>query len=151
QAVAADKQSPGAQEVYLRLGQLYLAQRRFQDAFDNFDKANLIGDTVDGLRGQLTAALALPNYAVALDDVDRLIKLNPDPEITKELTVTRAGLMVQTGKFKDAESLLTDAYIDGLTGEAKALAQLYRGIARLNAQNYQAALADLNASITANE
>ncbi len=148
QAVVADQKSPAAQEVYLARGALYLADRRYQAAFDDFDRAIIIADTLDGHTGRLRAALALKNYGAALDDVDALLRANPND---LSALLTKADLAIRAQKFDDAGAILTDTFVNGLTGDDKATALLYRGIVRFQSQTFDKALEDINASLAVHD
>ncbi len=148
QAVVADQKSPAAQAVFLARGQLLLSQRRYQAAFDDFDRALTIKPIPDAHAGRLQTALALKNFGAAADDADALLKANPNDN---SLLLTKLELLFQAQKYDDASSILNDAFVNALNGEDKAAAQLYRGILRFRAQTYDKALEDLNASLAARE
>jgi tetratricopeptide (TPR) repeat protein len=145
QAVVADTKSPAARQVFLTRGKLYLEQRRYQEAFDDFDKANLIGGTTEGHQGRLAAALAMKNYGAAVEDANALLRENPSDN---GLLMTKLDLLIRSKKYDDAAAILSDAFVNGLSGDNKAAAQLYRSIVRFQTQDYQKALEDANAALT---
>jgi tetratricopeptide (TPR) repeat protein len=148
QAVVVDQKSPAAQEVFLTRGRLYLSQRRYTNAFDDFDKANAISSTVDGHTGRLQAALALANFGAASDDVNTLLRSDP---ANTGLLLTRVDLLIRDQNYRGAEAILTDTFVNGLTGDDRATAQLYRGIVYFQSQTYDKALENLNASLAQRE
>jgi len=148
QAVVADQKSPAAQQVFIARGQLFLAQRRYQPAFDDFDRALTIDPIPEAHASRLQAALALKNYGAAMDDVDALLKANPNDT---GLLLTKLDLLFKSQKYDDASPILSDAFVNGLNGDDKAAAQLYRGILRFRAQTFDKALQDFNDSLAARE
>ncbi|HVO42558.1 MAG TPA: tetratricopeptide repeat protein, partial [Aggregatilineales bacterium] len=78
QAIVVDKTSPTAQQVFIALGNIYLDEHQYSNAFDNFDSALTIGDDDSARSGHFTAALALKKFDAALTDVNSLVKGAPD-------------------------------------------------------------------------
>ena len=138
QAVVVDQKSPEAQTAFQERGKMYLTENRYQDAYDDFDKALSIQDTPDARRGRLEAALALKNYSAASEDATVLLKANPTDS---SLILTQTELLLRLQKFDDASALLTDQFINSLNANDKARAQLYHGVAR-----YQSTVANANLS-----
>ncbi len=129
QAVVVDKTSPSALSVFMARGQLYLDEKRYQEAFDDFDKVLAANENAEARKGHLEAALALKNYSAASDDAAALLKANPaDPS----LILTQAQVLILTKKYDDANTLLTDQFIVSLLKDPPSLsrAQLYKGITR---------------------
>ena len=129
QAVVADKTSPDAQNVFVVRGKLYLGEKRYQEAFDDFDKVLTLNENSDARQGHLQAALALKNYSTASTDAAVLLKANPaDPA----LILTQADLLILNQKYDDANAILTDQFVFSLDkdAEAQARAHLYKGIIR---------------------
>jgi len=127
QAIVSDKKSPDAQLVLLARGQLYLQQRQFQKAFDDFDQAILISDTREGLRGRYEAALGLQDYKTAETDAAALLALTPNDA---PLQLAYVDLLIRNQQFTDAAPILTDKFVNSLSKDDKPTGWLFRGIVK---------------------
>src|SRR5258708_8641093 len=76
QAIAADKTSPYAQQVFLARGKMYLAQRDYDAALADFNSAIKIGDSPDPQSVHLHTALAQNDYRSTSADVSALLTTN---------------------------------------------------------------------------
>jgi tetratricopeptide (TPR) repeat protein len=156
QAVVADRNSAEAQQVFLARGRLYQDQRQYDKALADFQEANRIGETRDGLLGRLDAARSLRDYETALSDADSLIKRavdadKPRLQAVKLDLLTRAWLArprkIDKATFDKELNGVTDAFINALPRDDQPLARLYRGIARTESGAYDDAIRDLNAAL----
>ncbi len=128
QAVVVDKSSPDAQRVFMERGKLYLSELRYQDAYDDFDRAIQISDNTEARKGHLQASLGLKNNDAASQDIAVLLKQTAnDPD----LVLTQVDLLVRSqkpGNITAANALLTDQFVNSLGKDIKPRAQLYQGI-----------------------
>jgi len=146
QAVVSDQNSNAAVQAYLARGNAYLTERRYKEAYDDFDKVvTLPNSPITAHQGRLTAALALQKFDIAREDLDALSRANPSDS---SLIVQRLDLQVRQGKFDGVLDQLSDKFVDALPADSKATALLDRGIARYQNGKYDDALKDVNASLS---
>lgn len=149
QALVVDKRSDAAQEALIARGNLYLAQRRYQEAFADFDQVvTLDGSRITARQGRLTAALALEKFALADDDLTALISADPG---NSQAVVQKASLQIRQGRYDKIVDQLPDKLIESLSGDSKASAYLSRGIARFQSGKFDDSLKDITASLALRE
>jgi tetratricopeptide (TPR) repeat protein len=140
--------------IYLGRGRLSLRDGRYADALADFEDAIAIRETRESRMAHLEAALRLERYGEALDDVSALIEAAPDDTDLlvmrlELLTRARVSRAINQEQFESERASVTDAFIARLDGPAQAAARLYRGMLRYEAEDYDAALEDLNAALRA--
>lgn len=116
-------------------------QEKFAEAVSAFEKATSIKPNLyEAWRDRATVLSELEKNQEALASINKAIEINPEDFI---LHYERGLILDDLGRLKEAE----EAYNEAIALKPSAWTYYYRGIARVQLQNHQGAIADFNKAI----
>jgi len=140
EAIELDKTNP---ELFFQRAEINFAIKKYEKAFEDYDKAlKLKSDYSDAQNGKILSLNFMGRTKEALEMADKAIDDNPaDPTYH----YSRGIIQSERGKYAKAIDDFDKALSLGDKNEFRNF--LYRGVAKLNLQEFDAAHEDLNMAI----
>ncbi len=151
-ALSVRSSSPDVAVALIERGGMYMDRGRYEQAFEDFDRALRIMESPEAREGRALAAFHTGRYRIALSDVETLLELFPD---RADLELMRGQLLVLTREYDEGiETLIAVANSGELSGSQLADAYEYQARAHYELGTAPDAAPDnphLSAALTAIE
>ena len=130
-------------ELYYLRGEIHFALNKYNESLKDYEKAIEINpDSKESLNGKILSVAFMGELKDALDLADEAIKNSPsDPNFY----YSRGIINLERGKYVKASEDFDQDLSLGDKNEFRNF--LYRGVAKLNLQEYDEALEDLNMAV----